>query len=264
MGKIGLRKYKHKPTGKMIKEIKQMAPGKKIGGQMVYPMAATRPFGVFSAIGKAISSGVRATARPINKALGTGRYNTTTKFARPTTPYAVPARNNVISNPGILGSKSKPLQMSSMDDLAKRSPSVTKFRPMPLNGMSRADKLKQIGAKAQDYAQKGLLVYGVADALNGVRQASRSAPLPPAVKEDEKQFNQPTGDGIGYGPQSNTTNTRIINNYYGGGRGQKSFPTSTRGGGGPYTRDMLMPQRSGSEYGKYNDGGRIYSTPSTA
>lgn len=77
MGKIGSRKYKHKPTGKMIKEIKQMAPGKKIGGQMVYPMSATRPYGVgglFKAIGKAISGGARAVTRPLNKALGTGAF----------------------------------------------------------------------------------------------------------------------------------------------------------------------------------------------
>lgn len=39
------KKYKYKPNGKMIKDIKKMTPGKKIGGDMVYPMAATLPFG---------------------------------------------------------------------------------------------------------------------------------------------------------------------------------------------------------------------------
>jgi hypothetical protein len=57
MGKCGCtgKKYKYKPTGKMIKQIHKMAPGKKIGGQMVHPMSATKPYGITSAFTKLVA-----------------------------------------------------------------------------------------------------------------------------------------------------------------------------------------------------------------
>jgi hypothetical protein len=65
-GCSGGKKYKHKPTGKMIKDIKQMAPGKKIGGDMVYPMSATLPYGwasSLSSFAKKITNPLKKTAK---------------------------------------------------------------------------------------------------------------------------------------------------------------------------------------------------------
>jgi hypothetical protein len=67
MGKIGSRPKKYKPTGKMIKEIKKMAPGKKIGGQMVRPMSASQPYGILSSLTKLISPAAKTTAKTAAK-----------------------------------------------------------------------------------------------------------------------------------------------------------------------------------------------------
>ncbi len=230
MGKIGSRKYKYKPVGKMIKEIKQMAPGKKIGGQMVYPMSVTRPFGLASTFFSTIGKMGSAATRSVNKVAGAAKSK----------PGAFKVKT---------GSSTAPPPYSKLPLV--QAPVTKKF-----TAIEKAKYLYDKGTQLRSGLGVALSVASLGSSLKKKNDDDESRKSNATVDQSSPKQNN---DGIGYGRQPYTTNTKIINNYYGGGRGEKPYPTSTREGGGPYTRDMLMPQRSGTEYGKYNEGGRIYS-----
>lgn len=246
MGKLGSRQYKHKPTGKMIKEIKQMAPGKKIGGQMVYPMSATRPYGIgsaFKSFGNALNKGARAATRPLNKQFKTGAFKkTNSQFSL--APGKATSNLNLASN-------SK--KASNASSLASSNASLKTVPPIPSkpahlqagtrpSTVSAVDPPQSMFQKVKSSSGKMLnkVLVGatLADIFGGID-------LPGGGGDKGKSA---ATDGIGYGPTSTTTNSHnssshIINNYYGGGKGKKPVLKFTPQGGGPATMDKLVPEK---------------------
>lgn len=352
MGKLGCRKYKHKPTGKMIKEIKQMAPGKRIGGQMVYPMSATRPYGLFSsavkAIGTALTSGVKAVGksvksvakttspptlslrpsiirqgstvgpsrilprysnvaepyfrgnslprysgggkgpRPSNfkpKALATvpssarsSVYQTAPSSARssvaaslnmPTNPRnsTISMNSTVPTNPrnSVVSLNTPTNPRNSIASISSNSlPSRISMASLASSTSSKTSKLKNFGKKIENLTSKGLLAYGVYNALEDIEKGS--APLPQETRKEQAQPTTPV-DGVGYsGRQPNINNTKIINNYNGWGRGHRggkrpSNPyQDNNSGSGFSTGGVSIAQPTQGPPGKYVENSRIYSS----
>jgi hypothetical protein len=293
------KKYKHKPTGKMIKDIKRMAPGKKIGGGMVYPMSATVPFGLGSTLASIAKSAVGA-AKTVGQTL-TKTSGQTSRFVAQTNPNrqfvrntVIPARNIVNSNPTVnatalknatknldkdnailvaSGKKPSTIQMQSMNEALSSAPSVVVKKPV-----STLDKLKTYAETASGIAGLGYYVgSGISQAVNAAKgkdQPQTSTATINPVTNPSTVYEPSKNPDIGYvATPTKTTSTKS------GGSNKKTVNKNTynititnnnqkggRGGGGRRMMDgRPMARRPEYQppppsYEKVNQNAKIYGS----
>lgn len=243
MGKCGGcssgKKYKHKPTGKMIKDIKRMAPGKKIGGGMVYPMSATVPYGFLGSAIKGLAKAGTTAASTVAKTV----KNTTSslsKFAKtPSKNLEAPPKTSTIQKINNFANQAQPT----------------------LNALST---VASIGGS-------------IAGALNGKNDPVQSnatindtSPVYETTKNPDIGYvTTPTKNSSGGSRKKtvnkNTYNITITNNNQrrGGGRGRRMMdgrPMARPEYQGQMQRPQIAQPPPPPSYEKFNENAKIYGS----
>jgi len=226
MGKFKTGKaYKHKPTGKMIKQIQKMAPGKKIGGDTVHPMSASLPYGLFSSLTKLLSNTAKTATNTGKKVVNTVS-NTVKKSKKPKN------QTNLEAPP-----TSKPTTTTSTVD--KINNVVKKVQPV-LNTVSTVSQI----------------VDSVSDVFNNHKDKKDKTEDIGYVTESKTKKPKKVVDKKSYVYNLNFTNTNndqknIIKKRNNGGRNMRWALENQ-----PATNTNSSPP----SLGKYNQNARIYSS----
>jgi hypothetical protein len=234
-GCSGGKKYKHKPTGKMIKDIKRMAPGKKFVGGMVYPMSATVPYGFWGNAIKGLAKAGTTAANTVAKTVK-NTASSISKFAKtPSKNLEAPPKTSTIQKINNLAEKAQPT-LNALSTVASIGGSIAGA----LNGKN-------------DPVQSNATINDTSPVYNT------------AANPDIGYVKTPTKSGSRKKTVNrNTYNITITNNNQrrGGGRGGRRMMDGRPMARPEYQDQMERPQiaQPPPSYGKYNENAKIYGS----